>query len=162
MKSEKLGIFGLVLLFQAGLTACFFPAGTIVAAGAGAGARGAVISFDQVLQAKVEGKGTTEVYPVPPDEAWEISKAVLGWAELDQIWEYRAEGYMLSKSSSRWRPTLVGAWVEPVDENQVKVTVVRKPPSIFTRLRETTFHERFAEVVEIVKAGKPLPLEAPK
>jgi len=56
----------------------------------------------------------------------------------------------------------VGAWVEPVDENQVKVTVVRKPPSIFTRLRETTFHERFAEVVEIVKAGKPLPLEAPE
>jgi len=156
MNGQQLKILGLVLVAAAALTGCFVPfivpPMPVVP----------TISFDDVLQAKGEGKGTAEVYPVSADQAWEITKTVLGWAELDQIWEYRADGYMLSKSSSRWRPTLVGAWIERVDETQTKVTVVRRPLSIFTRLREGTFQGRFAQAVEIVKAGKALPLEPPE
>lgn len=155
-KTQTLKVIGLVLVAAAALMGCFVP--FIVPPAAVA----PIISFDDVLQAKGEGKGTVEVYAVPADQFWEITKTVFGWAELDQIREYRAEGYVLAKSSSRWRPTLVGAWVEPTDENQTKVTVVRRPLSLFTRLSESTFHEWFARAMEIVQAGNPLPPEAPE
>lgn len=54
-----------------------------------------------------------------------------------------------------------GAWIESVDNNSTKVTVVTKrriQTNLATTLTETTFHKRFAQAVDIIKAGKPLPL----
>lgn len=60
---------------------------------------------------------------------------------------------------------VMGAWIDPVDQNNTKVTVVTKrrlSMNVATTLTETTFHKRFAEAVEIVKAGKSLPVAPPK
>jgi len=41
------------------------------------------------------------------------------------------------------------------------VTKRRVTVNVATTLTETTFHKRFAQAVNIVKQGKPLPAEAP-
>ncbi len=84
----------------------------------------------------------------------------------DAIEEHREEGYMLTSSgmSLFTGGTVMGAWIEPVDTNATRVTVVTKRRvsiNIATTLRETTFHERFAQAVDIIKAGESLPLEPP-
>lgn len=59
---------------------------------------------------------------------------------------------------------VMGAWIEPTDKDNTKVTVVTKrrvSMNIATTLTEGTFHRRFAEAVEIVKSGKPLPASSP-
>ena len=56
-------------------------------------------------------------------------------------------------------------WIEPVDGAHTRITVVTKRRyqlGLFTTMTESTFHSRFAQAVEIVKAGKPLPLTLPK
>ena len=60
---------------------------------------------------------------------------------------------------------VMGAWVEQVNKESTKVTVVTKrriATNIATTLTETTFHKRFAQAVDIVKAGKPLPSAPPE
>jgi hypothetical protein len=60
---------------------------------------------------------------------------------------------------------VMDAWVERTGQGQTKVTVVTKrrvATNLATTLTETTFHKRFAQAVEIVKAGKPLPLTPPQ
>ena len=112
-----------------------------------------------VVTAKDEG--TSQVYPVSPDQAWEIAKTVLRWEGSDTIEEHRAEGYMLTSSGLNlisWG-AVMGVWVDPIDQNQTKVTVVTKRRlslNIATTLTETTFHKRFAQAVQLVKAGEPL------
>ena len=59
---------------------------------------------------------------------------------------------------------VMGAWIEPVDGENTKVTLVTKrrmATNIATTLTESTFQRRFAQAVEIVKSGKPLPLSPP-
>lgn len=118
-----------------------------------------------VVTAKDEG--TSQVYPVSPDQAWEIAKTVLRWEGSDAIEEHRAEGYMLTSSGMdlvSWG-AVMGAWVEPIDANHTKVTVVTKRRlslNVATTLTEATFHKRFAQAVQIVKAGKPLPRVSPE
>lgn len=110
--------------------------------------------------------GTSAVYPVTEDQAWDISKAVFRWEGADAIEEHRKDGYMLTSSGMNmvsWG-AVMGAWLDPVDKDRTKVTVVTKrrlSMNIATTLTETTFHKRFAQAVEIVKAGKPLPIKAP-
>ena len=61
--------------------------------------------------------------------------------------------------------TVMGAWVEPIDTDNTKVTVVTKRRvtiNIATTLTEGTFHKRFAQAVEIVRTGQPLPRNAPE
>jgi hypothetical protein len=58
----------------------------------------------------------------------------------------------------------MGAWIEPVDKDNTKVTVVTKrrvTVNVATTLTEGTYQNRFAEAVEIVKKGEPLPRNAP-
>jgi hypothetical protein len=43
-------------------------------------------------------EGTTKVYPVTADQAWEISKTVFRWEGSDAIEEHRDQGYMLTSS----------------------------------------------------------------
>ncbi len=122
-------------------------------------------SMGDVMKSK--DKGTVKVYPVTADQAWEISKTVFRWEGCDAIEEHRDEGYMLTSSGVNmvsWG-AVMGAWIDPVDENTTKVTCVTKRRisiNVATTLTETTFHKRFAQAVDIVKAGKPLPLEPPE
>ena len=121
-------------------------------------------TLSDVVKAKDEG--TSQVYPIEPDQAWKIATTVFRWEGSDAIEEHRAEGYMLTSSGMNLvtAGTVMGAWVEPVAQGQTKVTVVTKRrvvTNLFTTLTETTFHRRFSQAVKIVKAGKPLPLEPP-
>lgn len=110
--------------------------------------------------------GTSKVYPVNADQAWDITKAVFRWEGADAIEEHRKDGYMLTSSGMNmvsWG-AVMGAWIDPVDQNNTKVTVVTKrrlSMNIATTLTEDTFHKRFAQAVKIVKDGKSLPVAPP-
>lgn len=126
---------------------------------------GGCATMGDVAQSKDEG--TSEVYPVNADQAWDIAKAVFRWEGADAIEEHRKDGYMLTSSGMNmvsWG-AVMGAWIDPVDQNNTKVTIVTKrrlSMNVATTLTETTFHKRFTEAVEIVKAGKSLPVAPPK
>ena len=124
-------------------------------------------TMNDVVRVKEDGsEGTTKVYPVTVDQAWEISKTVFRWEGSDAIEEHRDQSYMLTSSGINlvsWG-TVMGAWIEPVDKANTKVTVVTKrrvTVNIATTLTEGTYHKRFAQAVEIVKKGQPLPRMAP-
>src|SRR4030042_2131039 len=117
-------------------------------------------TMGDVVRAKDEG--TAKVYPVNADQAWETSKTVFRWEGADTIEEHRAENYMLTSSGMNWFSygAVMGAWIEPVDDNNTRVTVVTKrriETNLATTLTETTFHERFAQAVDILKKGNRLP-----
>ena len=124
-------------------------------------------TMNDVVQVKEAGtEGTTKVYPVNADRAWEISKTVFRWEGSDAIEEHRDQGYMLTSSGMNlvsWG-AVMGAWIEPVDKKNTKVTVVTKrrvTMNIATTLTESTYHRRFAQAVEIVRKGQPLPRNLP-
>jgi hypothetical protein len=59
---------------------------------------------------------------------------------------------------------VMGAWIDKVSDNLTRVTVLTKRRitiNIATTLMESTFHKRFAQGVNIVKSGKPLPALLP-
>jgi hypothetical protein len=121
-------------------------------------------TLSDVMQSKNDGM--VQVYPVTSDQAWSISMKVLRWEGADAIEEHRSEGYMLTSSGINFYSygTVMGAWVEPIAPTQTKVTVVTKrrlQTNVFTTLTETTYHRRFAQAVDIVKSGMPLPDAAP-
>jgi hypothetical protein len=124
-------------------------------------------TMDDVVRVKEEGsEGTTRVYPVTADQAWEISKAVFRWEGSDAIEEHRDQGYMLTSSGVNlvsWG-AVMGAWIKPIDKNNTEVTVVTKRRltiNVATTLTEGTYHRRFAQAVEIVKKGEKLPPRSP-
>jgi hypothetical protein len=129
---------------------------------------GGCSNFNDVIRVKEEGsEGTTKVYPVNEDQAWKIAMMVFRWEGTDAFEEHKDEGYMLTSSGVNWVSwgTVMGAWVDPVDKDNTKVTVVTKrriTTNIATTLTEGTFHNRFAQAVEIVKSGQPLPRVAPE
>jgi hypothetical protein len=123
-------------------------------------------TMSDVMTAKHEGKGTSREYPVDADQAWEVAKTVFRWEGADAIEEHRPQGYMLTSSGMNFASygTVMGAWIEPLDASNTRVTVITKrriATNIATTLTETTFQRRFAQAVEMVKAGKPLPLVPP-
>jgi len=85
---------------------------------------------------------------------------------MDFIEEHPSKGYMLTKtreSSISWA-TFVGVWIEPVDNDNTKVTVITKqrdPTEFWTAFTESVFHEEFAMEIEKVKKGKSLSLVPP-
>ena len=124
-------------------------------------------TMDDVVSVKEAGtEGTTKIYPVSADQAWEISKRVFRWEGSDAIEEHKDEGYMLTSSGPNlvsWG-AVMGAWIEPVDAENTKVTVVTKRRvtiNIATTLTEGTYHKRFEQAVELVKSGQPLPHNKP-
>ncbi len=124
-------------------------------------------TMNDVVRVKEAGtEGTTETYAVTADQAWEISKAVFRWEGSDAIEEHRDKGYMLTSSGMNmvsWG-TVMGAWIEPIDKDNTKVTVVTKrrlTMNAFTTLTEGTYHRTFAKAVKIIKSGQPLPLTKP-
>jgi len=121
-------------------------------------------TMDDVLNSKEEG--TVKVYSVGSDKGWEIAMKVLRWEGAETIEEHRSDGYMLTTIGANFvsMGSVVGVWVEPAGKGKSKVTAVTKrkmQTNVATGLTETTFHERFQQAVDIVKAGKPLPREAP-
>ena len=124
-------------------------------------------TLSDVQRVKEEGtEGTTKVYPVTADQAWDISKAVFRWEGCDAIEEHRADGYMLTSSGMNlvsWG-AVMGVWVKPLGSGETEVTVVTKRRisiNAFTTLTEGTFHRRFAQAVPIVQKGEKLPLKPP-
>jgi len=116
---------------------------------------------------KAKDQGTSQVYAVNADQAWNIARTVFRWEGADAIEEHRDEGYMLTSSGMNLVSSgaVMGAWVDPVDKNNSKVTVVTKrriATNVATTLTEMTFHKRFAQAVAIVKAGRPLPATPPE
>lgn len=115
-------------------------------------------TMSDVVRSKERGKGTSRVYPVNADQAWEIAKTVFRWEQTDDIEEHRSEGYMLTSSGESlisWG-TVMGVWIESVDNDNTRVTAVikRKNQADFLiPLTETTFHEDF-ELAARIKAGK--------
>lgn len=111
-------------------------------------------------------EGTSTVYPVSVDQAWEIAKVVFRTEGTDAIEEHRDAGYMLTSSGMNlvsWG-AVMGAWIEPVADGQTKVTVLTKRRitiNVATTLMESTFHRRFSQAVKIVKAGNRLPTILP-
>ena len=105
-------------------------------------------TMSDVVRAKAHGKGTSRVYPVNAERAWEISITVLRSVKTEGVEEHRSEGYMLArigKSSVSWG-AMMGVWIEPVDNDRTKVTVVIKrinSADLLVLLTETDFHEDF-------------------
>ncbi|MDY0306555.1 MAG: hypothetical protein RBR18_08975 [Desulfovibrionaceae bacterium] len=123
---------------------------------------------NDVVRVKQEGsEGTVEVYDVTFEQAWEISKTVFRWEGADAIEEHKDQRYMLTSSGMNmvsWG-AVMGAWIEPVDAGNTRVTVVTKRRvtiNIATTLTEGTYQKRFAQAVAIIKSGQPLPLVPPK
>lgn len=121
-------------------------------------------SMSDVLKDK--DQGSVKTYSVKPDQAWEIAMTVLRWEGCEAIEEHKSEQYMLTTVGMNFVSygAVVGVWVEPSGKGSSKVTVVTKrkmATSLATGLTETTFHERFAQAVGIVKSGRKLPVEAP-
>jgi hypothetical protein len=108
-------------------------------------------TMNDVVQVKEAGtEGTTKVYPVNVEQAWDISKAVFRWEGSDAIEEHKDQGYMLTSSGMNlvsWG-AVMGAWIKPVDKGHTEVTVVTK--------RKVTVN------VAIVKKGQPLPRNPPE
>lgn len=115
---------------------------------------------------KDKDSGTVQVYPVNFNQAWEIATTVLRWEDCETIEEHKSSNYMLTTVGQNFvsAGSVVGVWVEPVDNENTKVTVVTKrkiQTNLATGLTETTFHNSFKKAVDIVKSGKTLPFEAP-
>ena len=125
-------------------------------------------TMNDVVRVKENGsEGTAKVYPINEDQGWTIAKTVFRWEGADAIEEHKDKGYMLKSSGMDLisAGAVMGAWIEPVDKENTKITVVTKRRltiNVFTTLMESTFHKRFAQAVEILKQGKPLPDIAPK
>lgn len=125
-------------------------------------------TMQDVVKAKQNGsEGTTRTYNVNEAQAWEIAKTVFRWEGSDAIEEHKEQHYMLTSSGMNLVSygAVMGAWIEPTSKAaDTKVTVVTKrrvAMNIATTLTESTFHRRFAQAVEIINKGQPLPAEAP-
>src|SRR3989442_3290535 len=112
-------------------------------------------TMNDVVRVKEAGtEGTVKVYPVNTDQGWDIAKAVFRWEGSDAIEEHRDQGYMLTSSGMNFVSwgAVMGAWIEPVDKENTKVTVVTKRRitiNIATTLTDGTFHRPATQAVEI-------------
>lgn len=119
---------------------------------------GCANTFSDLVRSKENGEGMSKVYKVNRERAWEIAKRVMQWEGIEEIKENPSEGYMLVKSGSDWysKGTLVGVWIEPIEKDQSRVTVVTKAKrstDTFRRLSEVDFHKSFALFAEGPELG---------
>jgi hypothetical protein len=110
---------------------------------------------------KSKQNGQINVYAVTADQAWEIAKTVFRWGNADAVEEHRKENYLAASSGAN----VMVAWIEPMDKKIIRVTVLSKrrfPANPFSDLSEKDFHNYFAQGVEMMDSGKPLPSSPPK
>jgi len=110
---------------------------------------GCANTLSDLVRSKEEGKGTSKVYNVNVDQAWEIARKVLQWESADDIKENRSEGYMVIQSGDTlfYKVNVMGVWIEPIDQVRSKVTVIAKSKTsvdTILGLSEAGFHEHFA------------------
>jgi hypothetical protein len=122
-------------------------------------------SISDAIRSKAEG--TVMQYPVGFDDGWRIAKAVLRWENAETIEEHTEENYMVTTVGANLisAGSAIAVWVEPEGGQSVTVTIVSKrkmQTNLATGLTESSFHRRYAQAVDIVRSGQPLPLEAPK
>lgn len=116
-------------------------------------------AMSDVVKSKQDGQ--INVYSINADQAWEIAKTVFRWANADAVDEHRKEGYLAASSGAN----VMVAWIEPIDKKVIRVTVASKrrlPVNPLTDLTEKDFHNYFAQAVEMVNSGTPLPSSRPK
>ena len=116
--------------------------------------------MNDVVRAKAEGKGTSRVYPMNVERAWEIAKTVFRYEGTEVVEEHRSEGYMVARvgESTISSGAIVGVWIEPVDNDNTRVTVVikrRDPTELAVSITETDFHENFVLAWRINLIKKP-------
>jgi hypothetical protein len=120
----------------------------------------------EVVETKREGDGVSAVYSVAPEKAQEIGMAVFRWEGAELVEDHPKDGYVLAgvgMSAFSWG-TVMGAWFDRVDNGGTRVTVVTKRRYALawsSDLTEEEFHDRFAQAVAIVSAGRELPKSAP-
>ncbi len=123
--------------------------------------------YKEVITAREEGNiGIAKVYQISTAQAWDITEAVFRWEKTDEVEEHRDENYVLTSTGMKMVAfgSVMGVWIEPIDPNNTKVTVITKRRAQrdrFTRLTESTFHERFAKGVQIIQKGEQLPTTPP-
>ncbi|MDP2208767.1 MAG: hypothetical protein Q8K98_08335 [Bacteroidota bacterium] len=111
-------------------------------------------------------EGTTQVYDISPEQAWSVAKTVMQWEGATEIEEHKEQNYITASvgmTAVSWG-AVVAVWVETFGKEYSKVTVVTKrrmQTNIFTSQTEGSFQERFAQAVDILKSGKPLPSSPP-
>ncbi len=126
-----------------------------------------------VVVAKQSGdQGITMIYRVNKDQAWEIVRAVLRWQHSNKIEDHLDQDYVLTSIGIVSCPcrTEVGVWVEPLNDDETKITIItrgRSSKNLFTNIEtfpdtiKPDFHMRFRKAVDIVKSGKELPFTPP-
>jgi len=117
------------------------------------------MTMSDVVKSKQDGM--TNAYSVSADQAWEIAKTIFHWGSADAVEEHRKENYLAASSGAN----VMVAWIEPLEKKIVRVTVVSKrrfPANPMSDLTERDFQNYFAQAVEMVNAGKPLPSSPPK
>jgi hypothetical protein len=120
-------------------------------------------SMSEVLTSKDDG--TAVNYAIGLDQAWDAAITVLRWEDCETIEQHKTQGYMLTTVGQNFisSGSLIGVWVDKIDKNNSKVTIVSKrrmKTELATGLSEGTFQSRFAQAVEIIKSGKKITVEA--
>jgi hypothetical protein len=104
---------------------------------------------------KDQREGVSRVYDVNEEQAWKIAKKVF-LMEGIQDWEIEEDrGEHLINYIG-----VLGVWIFPVDEESTRI-IAKKAATPCNPLPdlmdEETFHERFGQAAEVIKAGKALP-----
>ena len=104
---------------------------------------------------KARDEGTTRLYSVTEDQAWQITSAIFHRYRLDAYEDHRNQGYLVATTSMRLltQGAHLAAWVEPAGHGQVHVTIVarrRVPTNATTALTESEFHRLFADAARLV------------
>jgi hypothetical protein len=110
---------------------------------------------------KSKKNGMINVYSINVDQAWEIARTVFHWGNADAVEEHRKENYLAASSGAN----VMVAWIEPMDKKIIRITVAsmrRFPANPLTDLTEKDFHNYFAQAVEMMNSGQPLPSSPPK
>jgi len=124
--------------------------------------------IDVLIAKSNEEDSISKVYPVTRYQAWVIALNVLQRKEANSYEAHYEENYLLAGIGPEDCPcrTEIGVWVERINKNQSKVTIVTKGRAYkndFTNLRTfpnpigTDFHKEFEKGVQIISHGGKLP-----
>lgn len=93
--------------------------------------------------------GTAQTYPVTPDRAWKIARAIVDTTAAVAVEERREDGVLIGTTETHdWRvATLLAIWIEPVEAGTRLIVLSRTVrPGAFPRaLSEREFHRDFAQ-----------------
>lgn len=87
-----------------------------------------IIDKSDLLRAKSRHKGTSRIYPVNIDQAYEIAKKIFLWVDATSIEEYREENYIFTKFDSNLLSygSLSAVWVKEIDQDHTNITAISK------------------------------------